>query len=619
MYIKKVKKSNKNSAKTYEYLHLVENIRTEKGPRQRLILNLGSLDIPAEQYKELANCIESMLTGQKELFSGDPIIEELAAKASNEIRSRQADEGKKKTEEAADQQQTDPLYENVDIQSLQASELRSLGPEYACHSIWNELRFDNVLLSSGVSRHVLPLLEALVIGRLTSPGSELHTHKWIEGHSAIWELTGKPLKYSLSSLYRAGSTLYDCKDSLETHLSRREKELFSLTERMCFFDLTNTYFEGQMAGNINAKRGRSKEKRSDCKLLTLALVIDEDGFPKYSKLYPGNQGESKTLKDIIESLVETNPTLATNRTVVMDAGIANAENIEYLRLKNFHYIVVNKGKKEFSTEDTDQMEAIRKTDTYTLEVKRRENDGEVLLLCHSTAREGKDYGIRNRQESIFIERLNYFLAGLSKKGRTKSYPKVIEMIGRLREKYPKASKLYDIEVVPDKGTSKSINAKTILWEKREQYKDINKFDGCYVLRTDRLDLSDKEIWETYIMLTRVENAFRSMKSHLGLRPIFHQNENSADAHIFISVLAYHILHTIEYKLRQNGERRSWSSIRESLSTHQRLTIEYNVKKQNKIVRQHMRVCSRPEPDHKNIYRMLGINEEPLPRKLYNAK
>ncbi len=619
MYIKKVKKSNKKSSKVYEYLHLVENIRTEKGPRQRLILNLGSLDIPAEQYKELANCIESMLTGQNALFSSDPTIETLAAKASNEIRSRQADEAKKKTEEAAEPQQAEPTYENVDIQSLQASELRSLGPEYACHSVWDELRFDDVLLSSGVSKHILPLLQALVIGRLTSPGSELHTHKWIEGQSAIFELTGKPLKYSLSSLYRAGVTLFDYKDNLEKHLARREKELFSLTERMCFFDLTNTYFEGRMTENSKAKRGRSKEKRSDCKLLTLALIIDEQGFPKYSKLYDGNQGESKTLKEIIEALVKTNPILAANRTVVMDAGIANAENIKYLKENNFHYIVVNKGKKDFSTQDTDQMEAIKETDTYTLEVKRREKDGEALLLCHSTAREEKDFGIRNRQESIFIERLTYFLDGLSKKGRTKSYPKVIEIIGRLREKYPKASKQYDIEVVPETGTSKNIKAKTILWNKRDQYKDINKFDGCYVLRTDRLDLSDKEIWETYIMLTKIENSFRSMKSHLGLRPIFHQNENSADAHIFISVLAYHILHTIEYKLRQHGEKRSWASIRESLSTHQRLTIEYNVKNQNKIVRQHMRVCSRPEPDHKKIYRMLGLNDEPLPRKLYNAK
>ncbi|MCF6246307.1 MAG: hypothetical protein L3J69_02990 [Desulfobacula sp.] len=142
----------------------------------------------------------------------------------------------------------------------------------------------------------------------------------------------------------------------------------------------------------------------------------------------------------------------------------------------------------------------------------------------------------------------YFQGGLNLKNRTKSYPKILEMIRRLREKYPKASKLYDIEVVPESGTHKNIKATAILWNKRDKYKEINKFDGCYVLRTDRLDLSDKEIWETYIMLTRIEGAFRSMKSYLGLRPIFHQNEKSANAHLLISVLAYHILHSIEYKL-----------------------------------------------------------------------
>ncbi len=618
MYIKKVKKSNKNSSKVYEYLHLVENIRTEKGPRQRLILNLGSVDIPSDQYKELANCIESMLTGQKELFSADPEVEKIATKASNEIRARQSDITKTDKEIPSEQPQESGVYEQVDVLSLQASQLRSLGPEYVCHSIWNELNFNDVLLASGVSNHMLPLLEAQVVGRLTSPGSERHTHKWIEDLSAIWELTGKPQKYSLSSLYRAGYTLFECKDNLERHLSKQEKELFSLPERMCFFDLTNTYFEGQIAENPKAKRGRSKEKRTDCKLLTLALVIDEHGFPKFSKLYPGNQGESKTLREIIESLVAGNPALAKNRTVVMDAGIANAENVEFLKENNFHYIVVNKGKKDFTTDDTDHMEIIRKTGDYKIEVKRFEKDGEALLLCHSTARAGKDYGIRNRQETIFLERLQYFHDGLNQKNRTKSYPKILEMIGRLRGKYPKASKLYDVEVVPEAGVHKDIKATAVLWNKRDKYKEISKFDGCYVLRTDRLDLSDKEIWETYIMLTRIEGAFRSMKSHLGLRPIFHQNEKSANAHLFISVLAYHILHSIEYKLRQHGENRSWASIRESLSTHQRLTIEYNVKKNNKIIRQHMRVCSQPEPDHKNIYRLLGLNEVPLPRKLYNA-
>ena len=152
-----------------------------------------------------------------------------------------------------------------------------------------------------------------------------------------------------------------------------------------------------------------------------------------------------------------------------------------------------------------------------------------------------------------------------------------------------------------------------------RYDEISKLDGCYVLRTDRLDLTDKEIWETYVMLTRVESAFRSMKSSLGLRPNFHQNAERADAHMFISVLAYHILHTIEYRLRQGGDHRLWATVRAVLSTHQRLTIEYNVKEHKQVQRHHLRLCSNAEPEHKRIYENLGLSNVPLPRKLHAAK
>lgn len=175
-----------------------------------------------------------------------------------------------------------------------------------------------------------------MLGRLVSPGSELHTWQWAQYHSAIFELTEDPLRASLNSLYRAGDQLFKLKDILEEALSTREKHLFSLRETMCFFDLTNTYFEGRADANPKAKRGRSKEKRSDCKLMTLALVIDEQGFAKYSNLYPGNQAESKTLQEIIETLIQMRPGLAKDRTVIMDAGIATKKNIGYLKNNHFH-------------------------------------------------------------------------------------------------------------------------------------------------------------------------------------------------------------------------------------------------------------------------------------------
>lgn len=619
MYIKKVRKSNRNSKKVYEYLHLVENVRTDKGPRQRLILNLGTLDIPDEQYKDLANCIEGLLTGQKNLFGPTPIIEKNARKAAEKIKQKLSkDQHHQASADAKEDVCED--YKLVNLNSMETSHPRSIGPEYVCHCQWNELGFNEILLQNGVAKSTLPLLEALVIGRLVSPGSELHTWGWAQQRSAIFELTAEPLRPSLSSLYRAGDRLFDLKDTLEGALSIRERDLFSLRERMCFFDLTNTYFEGQMESNPKAKRGKSKEKRSDCKLLTLALIIDEQGFAKYSNLYPGNQAESKTLKQIIESLIEMRPNLSQDRTVILDAGIATKENIHYLKENGFHYIVVNRGKGDFSVSDVSGMQLIRQTEQYSIEVNRKQVDGEAFLLCRSTARRGKDEGIRTRQESLFIERLEYYLEGLGKKGRTKSYPKLIEMIGRLREKYPRASKLYEVTVIPEeKPTNKVLAAKDIVWNKKPQYDELAQFDGCYVLRTDRWDLPDKELWETYVMLTQIEGAFRSMKSSLGLRPNFHQTQWRADAHMFLSVLAYHILHSIEFKLRQRGDHRTWATIREVLSTHERMTVEYHVKDQGEVQRHHLRLCSDPETEHKEIYDRLELSHVPLPRKLHIVK
>ena len=169
-------------------------------------------------------------------------------------------------------------------------------------------------------------MQALVIGRLISPGSEVHTHHWLQSTSALYEFTGEPLHSSLNSLYRAGDRLFDCKDALESHLSTRERDLFDLPERLCLFGLTNTYFEGQEVANAKAQRGHSKEKCTDCKLLTFALVVDEDGFPKYSRLYPGNQAEGQTLAQIIESLLELRPNLADSPICFYSANETTTED-----------------------------------------------------------------------------------------------------------------------------------------------------------------------------------------------------------------------------------------------------------------------------------------------------
>ncbi len=609
MYIKKVTKQNKTSNKKYEYLHLIESVRTENGPRQRLILNLGKIDIPKDKYKELANCIESVMTGQEILFSSDPIIEEQARIAV------------KKINENAINEPNDDKTENfipVDVNSVDHSETRSFGAEFVCHEMWNQLEFNKILTESNIPETVIPIIEALVIGRLVAPSSERETHYWAEKISSIFELTKPAKRRSLNSFYRAGDRLFAIKDSLEQHLSIKEKELFDLKEKILLMDLTNTYFEGEMISNPKAKRGHSKEKRSDCKLLTLALIIDEQGFPKYSRLYPGNQSEFQTFKEMIESLIKLKPELAKDRTVIVDKGIASKENIEYLKESGIHYIIINRGKHDYSISKDMKILKEDKNKGVKIEVKRYETDEETHLFCRSIKRMGKENGIRGRQEKIFLEKLQYLKSGLKSKNRTKIHEKVVEKIGQLKAKYAKVAKLYEVKITISKEKNKRDEYLTedIVWSKIEgKYDNAIELEGSYLLRTDLKELTDKEIWETYMMLTKIENSFRNMKSFLGARPNFHQREDRADTHLFISVIAYHILHSIEFKLRQNGDYRGWSTIRNILSSHVLTTITFNALNENKRKKYHLRAPGVLEIEHKKIYEKLGVNPNKIKRKL----
>lgn len=610
MFIKKVRKRNGRTQKLYEYLQLVESVRTEKGPRQRLVLNLGNLDLQPAQYPVFARRIEDILTGQRSLVELDKALERSAREVARKIFTKQSEQLEEK--QASD-------FQTVDLNSLEIESPRSLGPEYLCHSVWKELGMEEFFEKQEVSANVAPLLEALVVGRLVDPGSERYTKGWAEKRSALYELTGAPLRNSLNSYYRAGDTLYGLKKELEEHLCRTEKELFSLSEKLFFLDLTNSYFEGEAAGNPKALWGRSKEKRNDCKLVTLGLIVDESGFAKYSELFPGNQYEAETLAGMVRSL-EEHLEPGSDRTIVIDAGLATGENLEWLKKNSYHYIAVNRGNAPFDKEFCG-MEVIKEDESkgVKIEVKRFIQEQEVYLLCRSEKKIQKERSMRTRVEQLFTERLEYYRAGLKVPHRTKRYGKAVELVGKLKEKYPRAAKLYEVEVKPEAdkpATDKSLKAVDIVWKKKEgTYDRETTQEGSYVLRTDRLDLGDEEIWGIYTMLGQIEYAFMCMKSSLGLRPNFHQKEERVDTHMFISVVAYHLLHVIESRLRAGGDRRKWPTVCNVLRTHERMTIGYRVKEDEGSIRQkYVRVNSRLEPEHLEIYRMFGLSGVPLPRR-----
>ena len=314
-------------------------------------------------------------------------------------------------------------------------------------------------------------------------------------------------------------------------------------------------------------------------------------------------------------------------TVVLDAGIATAKNLEWLKENGYGYIVCHRGKAPKNPNGTDiapeTIHSMSETDTQ-IKVVRYEVEDDTYLKCRSEKRALKETGIRTQKETRFLAELTHLQSGLSIPRRTKSYTRILEILGRLKERYPSVSRLYEVTVVPEADkevTDLSLQATALQWTKKEDvYQEAIDAEGDYTLRTNLSALGTSEIWNAYISLGRVETAFRNMKSHLGFRPIFHQCEERADAHLFMSVLAYHLLQAIEHTLRQRGDTRSWWTLRNTLATHQAYTLAYDeLSDSQEWIKHHVRSTSLPDHDQKHIYSLLAVPHTPFKKRRISLK
>ena len=602
MFIRKVPHKNKKNRREYFTYKLVESVRTERGPRQRDVLNLGvRFDLPREQWKELANCIEGTLTGQRPLFDYPKKISTLARKYAREITRQQA-------QAIGEAEDVPSDYQVVDVNSVDNEDIRSVGAEHVVYETMRHLGLDRKLRSFGLTRMQLALTMGVIAGRMIAPGSERATHQWLLNRSGLDELMGVDLSnVSLDSVYKASDILLKNQDALEEHLRRTEGQLFALDEKIILYDLTNTFIEGTGKYNPKARYGgKSKEKRSDCPLVTLGLVLDVQGFPKKSRIYEGNVSEPKTLEAMIDglSIEDSGEGSLFKPTIILDAGIATEDNIEWLKGEEYRYIVVSRKKKTAIPPDV-SMVAVKLDDrdqTVLVEagLSKNKDADELKLYCHSVDKEKKEEGIKNKFQERFEFELMKARNALDLKNGTKRYDKVLERIGRLKERYRSVARGYKIAVEKDRETDK---AKDIKWSRKE----TEKTSGVYCLRTNREDLDVQQIWDIYTMLTDIEDAFRCMKSELGLRPIHHQKEVRCDGHIFITVIAYHLMHTIRHKLRHRSVRFCWTTIRRQLSTQVRTTTTMK-REDNKVIR--IRKSSKAEPVHEVIYDALNLSHRP---------
>ena len=601
MFIRKTRILNRETKKYYFNFQLVESVRTDRGPRQRILLNLGAgLDLDPQECKILANRIESIIAGSQELFLPSEKIEKLAQTYAKKLI-------KHLSQPVEQTSRTDSLAEiyRVDINTLEHKEARTIGAESLLLNIANALKLPELFRSMNLSRTEIALSLATIIARAIFPASERATFSWLRNQSGLGELLEFDFHdISLQKLYDVSDLLLRHKDCIERHLEKEQRALHGIRSTMILYDLTNTYIEGQAKKNPKARYGVSKEKRADSPLITLGLVVDEHGFPLRSKFFDGNIGEAKTLEKMIQDLGYSDELL--KPILVLDAGIVSEENLAWLQSNGFLYIVCAR-----SRPPTDEVEGdhrfVGKNNRVSVANIKIEENGDRWVSCYSLDKAAT----ANQMKTLFQQRFEYDLCklrdGLKKSRTIKKYKKIVERLGRVKEKHKRISGCYAVDVVasPDGKIATDIQ-----WHILEATLS-EKLSGKYFLRTNVTDKNAEELWNTYNTIRTIEDAFRFMKSSLGLRPIYHQKENRVDGHLWITILAYHLIQDITYRLKQNEIRDNWESIRISMASRVRVTTQIQTD-DNKIL--YIRTTTSPEPHHKKIYTALHISPKILSKQ-----
>jgi transposase len=596
VYLRKTTKTHKG--KTYDNYLLVESVSTPKGPRQKIICSLGSLaPAPREHWLDLAHRMQASLAGQQPL-TPDAAAETLIERGRRGRKARRA---------------TSPVNREtlvaIESERVSVEEAREAGAVHVGHQMWQQLGLNEILSSAGLSQRACLLSEIMTLNRLIFPLSEHAMPDWLR-NTALSDILGTEVSnLNDEALYRNLDHLHPHRELIERELGAREKSLFQLEDSLYLYDLTSTYFEGEAALNPQAKRGYSRDKRPDCKQVLVGLVLDGEGFPQAHEVWEGNRQDRSTVKEMLASL-EKRTGKQHGATIVVDRGMAFDENLEEIRAAGHHYVVASRQPErnswlaEFEHEE-DWEEVVRTPSPRNpgqkkslLQIKRRQKGEEVYILCISEGREAKDRAIREKQEQQLQADLQALKIRIEK-GQLKSTAKIYEAMGRLKERYPRVARYYPMEYEAE--------VKRFSWQEDRDKKAVaEKLDGSYVLKTDRQDLTADEIWRTYMLLTRVEAAFRAMKSPLMERPIFHHLQNRTQAHIFLCVLAYHLLAAIEKRFLEHDVHTSWWTLRQQLSTHQVVTIVLPTG-DGKVLK--IRKATTPEPVHQEIYNTLQIPME----------
>jgi transposase len=519
MYLRRHDK--KVDGEDYLYWSLVESVRTARGPRQRIVATIGKL----------------------------PGLDRETRIGWEEI--RRILDGKPAQPNLFEAYEEPPSWATVNIHKVSVERLRHFGDVYLGLQLWSKLGFAEFCkkhMSEG--REEIPwsvMACILVLARFCAPSSELQIAEAWYDKTALDELLGVAgEKVNDDRLYRALDALLPYKDELCRHLQRRYGELFGSTFDFLFYDITSTYFEGTSNGNPQARRGYSRDSRPDCPQVLIGLVATKEGLPIAFEIFDGNRPDVTTAQEMVQ-MMEAKYGKA-DRVWVLDRGMVSEDNLEFMRMSGARYLVGTPRSllKKFEQHLVDQSwEEVQPG----VEVKlcpSPEGTEETFVLCRSFGRKEKENAILSR----FVNRLGDKLTKLAERaeqGKIKDKQKVERQIGRLLERNSRAASLFSVTVM-EKDSRLCIDVK----RNEERYEWALETGGSYLLRTNWREIDPKVLWSTYIQLTEVEDAFRTTKHDLGMRPIFHQKKGRTQAHILVCFLSLVLWRTLQQWMKASG-------------------------------------------------------------------
>jgi transposase len=595
-----------HNGKTYVNYQLVESVRTPKGPRQNTICSLGDLGPGSrEEWARRARKLEHAVAGQEDLLErSDPEVDRVLEKA--------------KAKHAADAQRTaqmpglgsdDGGHITVDPKLITTELHREAGTVHVGYQFWRRIGLDEILEQQGLSERARQLASAMTMNRLIHPVSENAMPAWIR-RTALADILGRDFDdLAEDALYRVLDALHPHRAAIETALVERERSLFNLDPTIYLYDLTSTYFEGLAAANPKAKRGHTRDGRPDCKQVVIGLVVGREGFPICHEVFAGNTQDVTTLETMLDRLAARG-CLTAGATIVMDRGMASAENILLLESRKLHYIIASRQTERDRwlasfADDVAFTRVIRQPSPTNPNQKKTRVDVQLVrsegcnyVLCRSEQRIEKDKAIREKHEQRLIADLEKLSKRIASRKLTEA-KKIDEAIGRLKERYPRVARFYEM--------SRDAKSKSFAYKKVDaKYGVAQQLDGTYLLKTDRTDISADEGWRIYTLLSRAEDAFRDMKSPLAERPIFHHLEHRVESHVFVCLLAFHLLVAIEKTLLDQGVHTSWATVRDVLKTHQVSTVVLPTIT-GRCLR--IRMGATPDPEVKDLYKQLHVSEK----------